>query len=109
MPELNKELLYEKIAEISEKKSNLIEENENLKKQLAEYHATIFNDFCEFVNILIEKVDFNKELEEGIFAGKSEEEKMAKYFVKIIKSKADNSGLDAKEIARKIALILKGI
>ena len=110
MPELNRELLYEKIAEISEKKSNLIEENENLKKQLAEYHATIFNDFCEFVNIVVDKIDWEKEkLDEGMFSGKSEEEKMARYFVRIIRSKSQEKGLDEREIAKRIALMLKGI
>jgi len=106
----NKKLLYEKIVEISEKKSAIIQENEELKKKLDGYQATLFEDFCEFVNLLVEKVDFEKEIVEGMFSGnKSEEEMMAKYFVRIIKEKAKEKGLDAKVIALNIANMLKGI
>jgi hypothetical protein len=109
MKKLNKEILYEKIAEISEKKIDLIEENEKLKKQLAEYHENIFNDFCEFINIIVDKIDWGKEINESMFGEKSEEDKMAKYFVKIIKSKADEKRIDVKEVVKKIAIMLKGI
>ena len=101
----NKELLYEKIADISEKKSNLIEENKKLKKQLAEYQETIFEDFCEFVTLIVEKVD----LDEGLFDGKSEEEKLARYFIRTIKDKAKEQNLDEKLIASKIVEKIKGL
>ena len=102
MPELNRELLYEKIAEISEKKSNLIEENENLKKQLAEYHATIFNDFCEFVNIVVDKIDFDKE-EINERKELSKEDEMILFLKKAIKNRAREIGINPKELARKVA------
>lgn len=102
------ELLYEKIVELSEKKNELIEENSNLKLELSNYHETLFEDFCEFVNIIVNKIDFEKEeINEGLFTGKSDEEKMAKYFVKLINDKAKEIGLNPKTIANLILDKLK--
>lgn len=105
---IDKEYLYEKIAEISDKKSELLEENEELKKQLNEYNENIFNDFCEFVNILIEKIDFSKtEQLDEFFRGKSKEDMMARFFIRAIQDKANKEGVDPKEVVRSISRMLR--
>ncbi len=106
--EENKKLLYEKIANISETKSQLQEENEILKKQINEYHDNIFDDFCEFVNVLMEKADFSKEeIDEGIFGEQPREKQMAKFFIKAIKDRASKEGIDPKEVVRNISAMLR--
>lgn len=104
----NKKLLYEKIADISETKSQLIKENKDLKKKLDEYQETIFKDFCEFVDALVEKVDLNKEDIDEMFGGKTDEEKMAKYFIRAIKQKASDLNVDPVKVAEYIIRKIKG-
>lgn len=106
--EENKKFLYEKIANISETKSQLQEENEILKKQINEYYDNVFNDFCGFVNVLMEKVDFSKEeIEEGIFGEQSREKQMAKFFLKAIKDRSAKEGIDPKDVVRNISAMLR--
>lgn len=102
-------LLYEKIADISEEKQNIIEENNKLKKDLESYNERLFENFCQFVDELVDSLDFSKELDEGMFSSsKNEEEKMAKYFIKVIKDRARKNDLDPKKVAEYIVKRLRG-
>lgn len=97
----NKEILYEKITEISEKKNTLQEENENLKKQLSEYNENLFENFCEFVQALVDNIDFSKDNIDEIISESREdvlEKKMAKYFANKIKEMANAQNLNVKNI-----------
>jgi len=101
--------LYEHFAKVSEDKVSLIKENKDLKNQLDDYHSVIFEDFCEFVKVLLDNIDLDKDIKEGAFGGKTDEERMAKYFIKMIKEKSRENGLNAKDIAMLIASKLKGM
>jgi hypothetical protein len=104
----NKKLLYEKIASISENKSQLIEENNQLKKKLEEYYENAFNDFCDFTKVLLEKANIEKEeVDEGMFAKNPTEKEMAKYFIRVIKDKASRENIDPKLIVKYIAQMLR--
>jgi hypothetical protein len=113
MAEEFKELLYEKITLQKDKIEILISENNLLKERVKEleevvqvYESDEELDKYLFLSKLVESIgiddDGNLLIDEGIFASKSEESKIAKYFIKLIKDKANELNLDAKKIAKEI-------
>lgn len=111
-----KEILYEKIADISESKSKIIEENNSLKVQLDEAKLKIESlekkeevEFIDRLNNILEAIAIDEKTGEIIlieekFNQRNQEILMAKHFVKVITQKAKDSKpeLDPSVIAREI-------
>lgn len=111
-----KEILYEKIVEISERKEKIIKENEILKTQLNEAISKIDSlekreeiDFIDRLNNILEGIGVDEKTGEIMvieekFNEKSQEIMMAKHFVKVIieKAKSSKPELDPKNIAKEI-------
>lgn len=115
-----KEILYEKIAEISESKNKIIEENNFLKVQLDEAKLKIESfekkeeaDFIDNLNNILEAISIDEKTGEIIlieekFNQHNQEILMARHFVKVITQKAKDSkpelnpAVIAREILRRV-------
>lgn len=102
------EFLYEKIANISDYKNRLVEENSLLLSQVESLQKQIEVDFIERLNKILEGIEVDETtgtltvLEEKV----KEEVKLAHYFIGEIKKRSNGD----KDIMKKIAeLILQRI
>jgi len=106
---MSNEILYEKIATLSDQKSDILKENDDLKKKIKDYNENLFNDFCDFVTVVLAKVDLSQEvIDESIFGQeKPEETKMVKYLAKVIRDKATSLNIEPKKLAQKIMEVIR--
>jgi len=98
----DKEILYEKIAEISEQREDLIKKNDKLKKQIKDYYSNLYDDCCDLIKVVVERIDLDEESEIDE-REKSTEELIIKGLTDAIKNRAKELGISPKELAKKVA------
>lgn len=109
----NRQLLYEKIVEKNDQLRQLMTENDQLKIEIENIKNYNKEEMISLIETCLSATNETDEetiieLDEKLFGEKTEEERMAKYIVKIINDKAKEYNLDPKKIVELISQRIKG-